>query len=139
MALGSGTRLGSYEILSSLGSGGMGDVYRAKSFSRLQEANPSPSRQKLARPEPELVLGWTPALFRLEPRREYGSLATAPRGGRAGGCSGALDRWCRNAKGAFSPDGTKLAYSKGRLVGNVWRVPILRERQRAGRMPSRSP
>jgi len=57
-----------------------------------------------------------------------GSLATAPRGGRAGGCSGALDRWCRNAKGAFSPDGTKLAYSKGRLVGNVWRVPILRER-----------
>ena len=128
MALGSGTRLGSYEILSSLGSGGMGDVYRAKSFSRLQEANPSPSRQKLARPEPELVLGWTPALFRLEPRREYGSLATAPRGGRAGGCSGALDRWCRNAKGAFSPDGTKLAYSKGRLVGNVWRVPILRER-----------
>ena len=31
-------------------------------------------------------------------------------------------------RAAFSPDGTKLAYSKGRLVGNVWRVPILRER-----------
>ena len=29
---------------------------------------------------------------------------------------------------AFSPDGTKLSYSKGRVVSNVWRVPILRER-----------
>ena len=31
-------------------------------------------------------------------------------------------------KAAFSPDGTKLAYSRGRMVSNVWRVPILRER-----------
>ncbi len=31
-------------------------------------------------------------------------------------------------RAAFSPDGTKLAYSKGRLVGNVRRVPILRDR-----------
>ena len=31
-------------------------------------------------------------------------------------------------RAAFSPDGTKLAYSKGGLVENVWRVPILRER-----------
>ena len=31
-------------------------------------------------------------------------------------------------RAAFSPDGTKLAYSKGRLVSNVWRAPILRER-----------
>ncbi len=30
---------------------------------------------------------------------------------------------------AFSADGTKLAYSKGRLMGNLWRVPILRERR----------
>jgi Tol biopolymer transport system component len=29
---------------------------------------------------------------------------------------------------SFSPDGTKLAYSKGRLVSNVWRVPILSDR-----------
>ncbi len=29
---------------------------------------------------------------------------------------------------AFSPDGTKLAYSRGRLVANVWRVPILEDR-----------
>ena len=28
----------------------------------------------------------------------------------------------------FSPDGSKLAYSKGRLVSNVWRVPILESR-----------
>ena len=28
----------------------------------------------------------------------------------------------------FSPDGTKLAYSKGRLVANLWRVPILDDR-----------
>ncbi len=29
---------------------------------------------------------------------------------------------------AFSPDGAKLAYSRGRLVSNVWRVPILQDR-----------
>jgi len=28
----------------------------------------------------------------------------------------------------FSPDGTKLAYSRGRLVANLWRVPILEDR-----------
>ena len=28
----------------------------------------------------------------------------------------------------FSPDGTKLAYSQGRRVANVWRVPILEDR-----------
>ena len=31
-------------------------------------------------------------------------------------------------RAAFSPDGTKLAYSRGRFVSNVWRAPILRER-----------
>jgi eukaryotic-like serine/threonine-protein kinase len=29
---------------------------------------------------------------------------------------------------AFSPDGKKLAYSQGRTLGNVWRVPILKDR-----------
>ncbi len=29
---------------------------------------------------------------------------------------------------SFSKDGSKLAYSKGRRVSNVWRVPILRDR-----------
>ena len=28
----------------------------------------------------------------------------------------------------FSPDGTKLAYSRGRVVSNMWRVPILPDR-----------
>ena len=28
----------------------------------------------------------------------------------------------------FSPDGTKLAYSRGREVANLWRVPILEDR-----------
>jgi Tol biopolymer transport system component len=30
--------------------------------------------------------------------------------------------------GSFSSDGTRLAYSKGRWVSNVWRVPILKDR-----------
>ena len=29
---------------------------------------------------------------------------------------------------AFSPDSTKVAYSRGRPVSNVWRVPILTDR-----------
>jgi Tol biopolymer transport system component len=29
---------------------------------------------------------------------------------------------------AFSPDGKKLAYSQGRTLGNLWRVPILADR-----------
>ena len=28
----------------------------------------------------------------------------------------------------FSPDGAKLAYSRGRTVGNLWRIPVLDER-----------
>ncbi len=31
----------------------------------------------------------------------------------------------------FSPDGKKLAYSRGRLVANLWRVPILEDRPAA--------
>jgi eukaryotic-like serine/threonine-protein kinase len=31
-------------------------------------------------------------------------------------------------RAAFTPDGRKLAYSKGRPVANVWRVPILEDR-----------
>lgn len=29
---------------------------------------------------------------------------------------------------AFSPDGTRVAYSQGRKVSNLWRIPILKER-----------
>ena len=29
---------------------------------------------------------------------------------------------------AFSPDGAKLAYSRGRLIANIWRAPILEDR-----------
>ena len=31
-------------------------------------------------------------------------------------------------RAAMSPDGTRLAYSKGRRIANVWRVPILSDR-----------
>jgi Tol biopolymer transport system component len=31
-------------------------------------------------------------------------------------------------RAVFSPDGTKLVYSKGRSVGNLWRVPIFSDR-----------
>jgi Tol biopolymer transport system component len=32
------------------------------------------------------------------------------------------------ARASFSSDGKKLAYARGRLVANVWRVPILKDR-----------
>ncbi len=32
-------------------------------------------------------------------------------------------------RAAFTPDGRKLAYSKGRIVANVWRVPIREDRE----------
>jgi Tol biopolymer transport system component len=60
---------------------------------------------------------------------------------------GSMDLWQRRMRGrkpvgdpqplttgvgitsaSFSPDGTRLAYSKGRLVSNVWRIPILSDR-----------
>jgi len=40
---------------------------------------------------------------------------------------------------AWAADGTKVTYSKGRRVANVWRVPILTDRPARGQMPSRSP
>ncbi len=36
----------------------------------------------------------------------------------------------------FLPDGTKLAYSRGRLVGNLWRVPIRDDSPHLGRCPA---
>ncbi len=47
----------------------------------------------------------------------------APQGDAAPLTTGAEMR-----QAVFSPDGRRLAYSKGRRVGNVWRVPILRDR-----------
>lgn len=33
-----------------------------------------------------------------------------------------------HSRAVFSPDGSKLAYAKGRLVSNIWRLPVLADR-----------
>ena len=48
MALNPGTRLGSYEIVSSLGVGGMGEVYRAKDLELGREVAIKVLRKELA-------------------------------------------------------------------------------------------
>ena len=41
MALTPGTRIGPYEVVGSLGAGGMGEVYRARESELKREADPS--------------------------------------------------------------------------------------------------
>jgi len=55
MTLNAGTRLGPYEILSPLGAGGMGEVYRAKDSRLAREV---------------VVLGWLNDLERRVPAKE---------------------------------------------------------------------
>jgi eukaryotic-like serine/threonine-protein kinase len=43
MTLGSGSRLGPYEIVSAIGAGGMGEVYRARD-TRLEQTRSAPLR-----------------------------------------------------------------------------------------------
>jgi len=50
------------------------------------------------------------------------------RSGAPDGAASALTTGLDVRQAAFSPDGRRLAYSKGRRVGNVWRVPIRRDR-----------
>jgi Tol biopolymer transport system component len=50
------------------------------------------------------------------------------REGRLQGAAVALTTGIEIRSASMSRDGTRLAYSKGRRVSNVWRVPILRDR-----------
>ena len=55
MSLSSGSRLGAYEVLSAIGAGGMGEVYRARD-SRL-------NRDVALKVLPEIFARWTPSAW----------------------------------------------------------------------------
>jgi len=115
LSLSSGTRLGPYEIVSPIGAGGMGEVYRAR--------DPRLDRDVAVKVLPEAVAGDPEALARFE--REAKSVAALSHPnilaihdvGREGGISFAVTELLEGESLADRISGSKLAWRKAAEIG----------------------
>lgn len=131
MALATGTRLGSYEIVDAIGAGGMGEVYRA--------ADEDLKRDVAIKVLPEAFAADADRLARFQREAEtlaslnhpniaqiYGlergeASTSAPSTRRP--MSSLRFRWCRPTTVRSSlpvPDGTRVAVTRGGQVGTIW-------------------